>query len=106
MARRAGIMSGKEAKSLSLTTFLRVGRQRERDVEREREREAGNMVTFFIWCAHFVAVVAALSSLVDYFLHFAFSPLLPLPFFLFFLWLCSLRNVTNFSWHGSAACVC
>lgn len=82
MARRAGIMSGKEAKSLSLTTFLRVGRQRERDVEREREREreAGNMVTFFIWCAHFVAVVAALSSLVDYFLHFAFSPLLPLPF--------------------------
>lgn len=53
-------------------------------MEREREREAGNMVTFFIWCAHFVAVVAALSSLVDYFLHFAFSPLLPLPFFLSF----------------------
>lgn len=85
MARRAGIMSGKEAKSLSLTTFLRVGRAREREREmergreREREREVGNMVTFFIWCAHFVAVVAALSSLVDYFLHFAFSRLLPLP---------------------------
>lgn len=37
MARRAGIMSGKEAKSLSLTTFLRVARERGRERGRWRE---------------------------------------------------------------------
>lgn len=58
-------MSGKEAKSLSLTTFLRVFRnaakhkkkhtyipkESEREGERNKEREGECMGTFFIWFA-------------------------------------------------------